>query len=218
MKETPILVAQEIYKTFPGPSPLEILQGVSLKVYPGESVAILGKSGSGKSTLLHIFGTLDSPTKGKILFPRSPPSYSEREIRSFVLGFVFQAFHLLEDYTLLENVLMPRKIIRNYKNGFEALDLLNQVGLLDKKDCPVKLLSGGEKQRASLARALCNNPDILLVDEPTGSLDPINAAVVQNLLLDCVKKQQKSLVLVTHDEDFAAKCDRILTLKNGILF
>jgi lipoprotein-releasing system ATP-binding protein len=211
-----VLEAQEITKTFFSPEPLQILKGVSLKARQGESLAIIGRSGSGKSSLLHILGTLDKPTSGKVLFPNIPASSSNEHIRRQEIGFVFQSFHLLEDYTLLENVTMPLRVARKTPTK-HAESLLDQVGLLDKKDTPLKLLSGGEKQRASLARALCNNPSILLVDEPTGSLDNLNAKIVQNLLLDCCKKQNKTLILVTHDQDFAALCDTTYTLKEGLL-
>ncbi|MES2198749.1 MAG: ABC transporter ATP-binding protein [Chlamydiota bacterium] len=214
----PVLQALNLSKTFAGHPPLTLLEDVSLTLYPKEAVAIVGKSGSGKSSLLHILGTLDAPTKGKVLFPRAP-DLSLELIRSLHVGFVFQSFHLLEDYTLLENVIMPGKIAKMPIKMLldRAFDLLDQVGLLEKKDMPVKLLSGGEKQRASLARSLCNDPDILLVDEPTGNLDRVNALMVQDLLLQCCKKYGKALILVTHDEDFAALCDKTYHLKDGFL-
>lgn len=217
-KPKPILQATSISKTFPGKPPLTLFEDVSLTLYPAEAIAIIGKSGSGKSSLLHILGTLDSPTKGTVLFPKAP-NLSFEKLRSQHIGFVFQSFHLLEDYTLLENVLMPGKIAKQQNaNALErALMLLDQVGLLDKKDFPVKLLSGGEKQRASLARSLYNDPDILFVDEPTGNLDRTNALLVQDLLLKCCKEHNKALVLVTHDEDFASLCDTVYHLKEGRL-
>lgn len=217
---TPVLQAIGIQKVFSGPESLEILKDISLEVFSGESVAIIGKSGSGKSSLLHILGTLDTPTKGTVKFPQMASSTSFQMLRSNQIGFVFQSFHLLEDYSLIENILMPGRIAKKSKESSlvkRALELLTQVDLLEKKDYPVKLLSGGEKQRASIARSLFNNPDILFVDEPTGSLDPINASIVQNLLIESCKKHKKSLVLVTHDDEFAACCDRVFILKDGIL-
>ena len=144
------------------------------------------------------------------------------ELRKHTLGFVFQSFHLLEDYTLLENILMPAAITRkSTKPGSDsfliAKELIKFIGLADRENTPVKFLSGGEKQRVAIARAFCNNPDLLLVDEPTGNLDPINAAIVQNLLLEGCKKQGKSLILVTHDEEFAFLCDKVFLLKEGQL-
>ncbi len=214
----PLLEAKNLCKTFSGYTPLILLEDVSLTLHPKEAIAIKGKSGSGKSSLLHILGTLDSPTKGTVTFPRAP-NLSLEQIRSSHVGFIFQSFHLLEDYTLLENVLMPGKIAKTPPILLKerALELLNQVGLLEKKDLPVKLLSGGEKQRAALARSLCNDPDILFVDEPTGNLDRTNALMVQDLLLECCKKYGKALVLVTHDEDFASLCDKTYHLKDGRL-
>jgi lipoprotein-releasing system ATP-binding protein len=217
-KPEPVLQVTSLSKTFPGKPPLTLFEDVSLTVHETEAIAIIGKSGSGKSSLLHILGTLDSPTKGTVLFPKAP-GLSLEKLRSRHIGFVFQSFHLLEDYTLLENVLMPAKIAKQYNmDALErALLLLEQVDLLDKKDFPVKLLSGGEKQRASLARALYNDPDILFVDEPTGNLDRTNAVLVQDLLLKCCKEHNKALVLVTHDEDFASLCDKVYHLKEGTL-
>ncbi len=215
----PILQAHLIQKVFPGRTPLEIFKNISLEIYPGESIAIIGKSGSGKSSLLHILGTLDTPTSGSIKFP-SMPKASLEMIRSHKIGFVFQSFHLLEDYTLLENIMMPGKIARKRHNDSlkkRALELLEKVDLLDKQSIPLKLLSGGEKQRAAVARALFNDPDILFVDEPTGSLDSTNAKIIQNLLLNCCKQEGKALFLVTHDEEFASCCDKVFTLKEGSL-
>lgn len=219
-KNLPILEAVGIQKVFSGPESIEILKNISLEVFTGESVAIIGKSGSGKSSLLHILGTLDTPTKGKVTFPGMPNEISFQSLRGNHIGFVFQSFHLLEDYTLLENILMPGKITRKHKENIlikRAKDLLKQVDLLEKQDYAVKLLSGGEKQRASIARALFNDPDILFVDEPTGSLDPINARIVQNLLITSCKKHNKALVLVTHDDEFASTCDKVFILKEGVL-
>lgn len=215
----PVLKANNLTKIFPGKPPLTLFDDISLTLYPGEAIAIVGKSGSGKSSLLHILGTLDTPTNGSVIFPRAPP-LSLGQLRSKHIGFVFQSFHLLEDYTLLENIMMPGKIAKDSSSTLKerALNLLAQVDLLELKDSPVKLLSGGEKQRASLARSLFNDPEVLFVDEPTGNLDRKNALIVQDLLLTCCKKYGKALVLVTHDEDFADLCDKTYHLKEGKLF
>ena len=219
---TYLLEARDLYKTFDGIHPVEILQGISFQISSGESLAIIGKSGSGKSTLLHILGTLESPSSGSLLIQGKEAFSHAEELRRHTLGFVFQSFHLLEDYTLLENILMPaaitRKNIRAHSQSFlKAQELIEFIGLSDRTHTPVKFLSGGEKQRVAIARAFCNNPDLLLVDEPTGNLDPISGAMVQNLLLEGCKKQGKSLILVTHDEDFACLCDRVYLLKEGHL-
>jgi lipoprotein-releasing system ATP-binding protein len=217
-----ILQAKNIRKVFAGSPPLEILEDVSLMVHPKESIAIIGKSGSGKSSLLHILGTLDAPTSGELLYFEKE-AFSRKDIlRKKHIGFVFQSFHLLEDSSLIDNVLMPAKILREPTHPSSlayarAKELLKQVDLLEKASLPAKYLSGGEKQRAAIARAFCNDPDLLLVDEPTGNLDPASAKKVQSLLLDCAKRYGKALILVTHDEDFAGLCDRVLTLKEGVL-
>jgi len=210
-----ILEARSLSKEFPG---VILFSDISLTVEEGKSIAIIGKSGSGKSTLLHILGTLEKPTQGQVLFPKALGA-SAQKIRMNHIGFVFQSFELLEDYTLLENVLMPGKIAGTPLPECKqrALELLANVGLLEKKDLPTKFLSGGEKQRGAIARALCNDPDLLLVDEPTGNLDPLNAQLVQDLLFSCCRKYGKSLVMVTHDKDLAALCDGCYELKQGTL-
>lgn len=210
-----ILEAKSLCKEFPG---ILLFKDLSLTIEKGKSIAIVGKSGSGKSTLLHILGTLEKPTEGEIVFPKAPGATAQK-IRMDHIGFVFQSSMLLEDYTLLENVLMPGKIagapIAECKQ--KALELLRSVGLLDKKDLPTKFLSGGEKQRGAIARALCNDPDLLLVDEPTGNLDPMNAKLVSDLLFSCCRKYGKSLILVTHDKELALLCDTCYELKEGKL-
>lgn len=217
-----ILEAKNIRKVFSGIEPLEILKGVSLQVEAGSSVAIVGKSGSGKSSLLHILGTLDTPDSGELTVLQKKAFAHKEELRKKHIGFVFQSFHLLEDLSLLENVLMPAKILRQKTSNSDpffqrALELLEFVGLSPKLQLAVKHLSGGEKQRASIARALMNDPSLLLVDEPTGNLDPINAKLVQTLLLESCKIRKKALILVTHDEEFAMACDRVFMLKEGLL-
>ncbi len=214
---TLLLQANDLCKTFEGKEPLEILKGVSLNLSQGKSIAIIGKSGCGKSSLLHILGTLDRPTSGTVFICGKEAFSNAKEIRTQNIGFVFQSFHLLDDYTLLENILIPALIARKKPDVVKAKELLTFVGLLEKANSPAKLLSGGEKQRAALARAFCNDPDILLVDEPTGNLDPKNASMIQNLLFEGCKKHGKSLILVTHDEEFASGCDEVFVLKDGKL-
>jgi len=221
MSKENILEAKDLHKTFHSASKVEVLKGASLSVKQGESLAIMGRSGEGKSTLLHILGTLESPCQGEILF-FNKPIQSLPDIRNKNIGFIFQTFHLLEDYTVLENVLMPARIARkrtdrNSPAYKRALSLLEEVGLLPRAHFPAKLLSGGEKQRAAIARALCNDPDLLFADEPSGNLDHASSLLIHNLLLSCVKKFQKTLLVVTHDKDLADSCDRILILKEGKL-
>lgn len=216
----PLLSAQEIYKTYPGPKPLPILKGLSFTLLKGESVAIMGRSGEGKSTLLQILGTLDQPDSGTLsILGNEVTKRSLNELRSQAIGFLFQSFHLLEDFSLLDNVLMPATIARRSRKEAmpRAMHLIERVGLRGREKQMVKTLSGGERQRVALARALCNDPAILFADEPTGNLDYQTACQVQDLLLSLTKDEQKSLVLVTHNEDLAALCDRRLLLREGLL-
>lgn len=219
-----ILKATNIHKSFvEGATTIKVLQGLSLEVKKGESVAIMGKSGEGKSTLLHILGTLEQPTEGVVEICGKNASTSPHLLRSMHIGFIFQAYNLLEELTTIENVLMPKRIARQpvHKGSpayQRASDLLDQVGLSDKKELLAKKLSGGEKQRTAIARALCNDPDIILADEPTGNLDQGNSTLVQKLLIESTKKQGKSLIVATHDIEFASLCDRRLLLKEGAVY
>lgn len=210
-----ILKAQEIHKKFPG---AHVLRDVSFEIKAGETVAIMGKSGEGKSTLLHILGTLDTPTSGSLkICGEKPSSFRFAKIRNQQIGFIFQFYHLLEDFTVLENILMPLKIRRSYDSK-RAYELLEAVDLKGKETAMVKQLSGGEKQRVAIARALVTNPKLILADEPTGNLDQANSRIIQNLLLSLAKESNTAVVIVTHDEEFASLCDRLLFLKEGRLY
>lgn len=213
-----VLSAKHLYKTFDSPEKVELLSDISLDLKAGESIAICGRSGEGKTTLLHILGSLEAPDSGTIeiqghLFSPSTAA----ELRNKHIGFIFQAFNLLEDFTLLENVLMPAAIARQPKSRAYGLELLKKVGLEQRADFPAKLLSGGERQRGAIARALCNNPDLILADEPSGNLDRANAQNIGQLLLSLVKQEKKSLILVTHDPQLAALCDRQYQLSESRL-
>ncbi len=223
MKSGYVLIAKGISKEFYHPEKILILKEISLEVKLGESVAIIGPSGSGKSTLLQILGTLESPTTGTLYFyedqivPKMVAS-----IRNKHYGFVFQAGNLLEEYSLIENLLLKAKIARRptFKGAEafeEALSFIDQVGLTHRINFPLKYLSGGEKQRAAIARALMNNPDLILADEPTGNLDKASAEHVQEILLNCCKKLNKSLIVVTHDNNFSNLVDTKLQLESGLL-
>lgn len=216
---TPILSAKQIKKRFTYPLEIEILQGIDLDIYPGESIAIMGRSGEGKSTLLQILGTLENATSGSLLIQGQPASLHTDALRNRHIGFVFQSFHLLEDFTALENVQMPAWIARKSKKEtrVKAMKLLNQVGLADRANHFAKQLSGGERQRISIARAFFNDPDILLADEPTGNLDRTTAMEIESLLLDFAHTQGKSLLLVTHDPELASRCKKTYHLKDGVL-
>ncbi len=219
----PILTAKKISKTFTHPLTVEVLKSVSLNVFPGESVAIMGASGEGKSTLLQILGTLEAPTSGDLIIAgKSVSSHPPPLLRNQHIGFVFQGFNLLDDYTVLQNILMPALIAGEsiHKNGAayqRACSLLEKVGLTHRAEFATKLLSGGEKQRAALARALCNDPEILLADEPSGNLDHKTSSRIHELLLHSVKELNKSLIVVTHDKALAELCDRKLILCDGHL-
>lgn len=203
---------------------LEILKNVSLKVYAGESLALLGSSGSGKSTLLHIMGALDSPTKGKLYFngkdltklnPKEQAHFRNKE-----LGFVFQFHHLLPEFSTVENVAMQALISgMPYKEAIEkAKNALQQVGLEHRFSQRANTLSGGERQRAGIARALLLNPKILLADEPTGNLDEKSGNQIVDLLLNLNSKIKLSLIMVTHNQQLASQLGRSLELRSGELY
>ena len=203
-----------------GEDEITILQNLSLNVIEGQSTAIIGKSGSGKSTLLHIAGGLDSPSEGKVLCNgidfASLDDRKRSELRNLHIGFIFQSNLLLEDFTALENVMAPALISGKKPSACldRAVALLKRLGLEDRMDHVPGKLSGGEKQRVAICRALMNEPEVILADEPTGALDEENASDVENLLLDLVREEGRSLLLVTHNQEFAFKCDNVYLLKN----
>lgn len=218
-----ILEATDIEKSFFVPQRVPVLKKVSLDVYPGDTIAITGRSGQGKSTLLQILGTLEPPCNGKLMIAgHSVNSFNKSTLRSTHLSFIFQSFHLLEDYTALENVLMPAKIARQsitrgsitYKR---CLELLDRVGLSDRAHFHTKLLSGGEKQRVAIARALCNDPSLIFADEPSGNLDQETSTAIHELLLEFVMSSNKALIVVTHNPDLAAMCKTHYELHDGQL-
>jgi lipoprotein-releasing system ATP-binding protein len=222
--EKTLLCAQDIFKSYlSGKELVDVLKGVNFTVKKGESIAITGRSGSGKSTLLHILATLERASKGSIFFEENQITAQNCcRIRSHKLGIIFQSFNLLEDFTVLENILMPARIARQNTGPktapyAKAQELLIELGIDHRAHFLTKNLSGGEKQRVAIARALINTPLLLFADEPTGNLDQKNALYIENLLLETCKKRELSLVLVTHDENFAKKCDRNLLLEEGIL-
>ncbi|MFV0339535.1 MAG: ABC transporter ATP-binding protein [Parachlamydiaceae bacterium] len=218
-----ILKARKIKKQFLHPIKIDLLRGIDLDVAQGETCAIMGRSGEGKSTLLQILGTLDTPTDGTLeIASQTVVSGNQAILRNRELGFVFQSFHLLEDYTVLQNVLMPsliaRKDVSEKSEAFQrALWLLEQIGLIDRKDHFAKQLSGGEKQRVAIARALQNDPSLILADEPSGNLDRKTADGIHTLLLSFVNDHKKSLIVVTHDEELANLCQSHYRLNTGLL-
>ena len=210
-----ILRASHLSKRFISPVPVEILKDVTLEIKEGESLAITGRSGEGKTTLLHILGKLEPFDDGTLEIACDMPTPAL--LRNHFFGFVFQSCNLLEDFTVLENVLMPARIARKSSTRDYGLSLLEKVGLTARADFPAKLLSGGEKQRVALARALCNRPKILLADEPTGNLDQATADAIGDLLFQLVALEKMSLILVTHDAQLAARCQRTCILSQGRL-
>jgi len=214
------LVVSELHQHFArGAETIEILRGISFSVAAGQSLAIIGPSGSGKSTLLHVIGTLETPSAGQIsIGGQNPLDLSEPELahfRNLQIGFVFQNHHLLPQYSALENALVPTLDSEQVDRTRRAQDLLSAVGLTERLQHRPAELSGGECQRVAVARALINQPGLLLCDEPTGSLDHHTAATVADLLFALHRSEETVLVIATHDLDLAARCDRRLELRAG---
>ena len=222
MNKELLLEIIDIKKSYPitKTNRLEVLKGIYVKIYKGEIVAIVGKSGAGKSTLLHILGTLDKPDSGKIIFENNEIlKRNDKQIAKFrnkEIGFIFQFHHLLPEFTSFENVLIA-SLISGKKNTERVNELLNEVGILDRADHKPSEISGGEAQRVAIARALINSPKLVLADEPTGNLDSENAEAVVKLLFHLRDKFNHTFVIVTHNEDFAKKCDRIVKIRDGVI-
>lgn len=204
-----------------GEARVEVLKGLGFDIKKGEQVALTGKSGSGKSTLLSLLAGLDSPDEGKITIDGNDiSSMSEKNLtqyRARNVGIVFQQFHLVSTLTAMENVLLPLEILKIEGAKERATSLLESVGLSHRMHHLPSQLSGGESQRVAIARALSTNPAVLFADEPSGNLDEETGEKVMNLLFDLVKKSGTTLVLVTHDPELAARCERIIHLEHGRL-
>jgi len=222
---TAVLMARDVRKTYVGGDghPLEILSGVDLDVGRGEFVAIVGESGAGKSTLLHILGALERPTAGRVVldgcdYGASTPAELDL-LRNRRIGFVFQFHHLLRDFTALENVMMPMRIagLPEDQARSRAEALLAQVELSDRASHRPLQLSGGEQQRVAVARALANDPRVVLADEPSGNLDTRQAERLHGLLARLAGDFETALVVVTHNRQLAARADRVLAVENGRL-
>ena len=214
-----IIEAKDIRKGF---GRLEVLKGVDFSVEKGEVVSIVGASGAGKTTLLQILGTLSGPDSGSLeIDGKNVLALSEKQLSAFrcrEIGFVFQAHHLLPEFSALENVMMPALIAgrRTSEAKKAALELLERVGLEDRAEHKPAQLSGGEQQRTAIARALINNPAVLLADEPTGNLDSATKQEIHRLLFSLRESLGQTIVLVTHDPQLAALCDRSLEMRDGL--
>lgn len=219
-----VMSVRDIKKTFiEGGQPLHILRGGGFDLHRGEIIALVGQSGSGKSTLLQCVGLLDKPSGGSILIGGNAVQKMDEDMRTKIrrkkIGFVYQKHNLLSDFTALENVVLPMMadgVAEDIAN-VRAMKLLRAANVAHRATHLPGEMSGGEQQRTAVARALANNPEILLADEPTGSLDPQHAGAVFDLLMDLVRKNKMSMLFVTHDMNLAARADRKITINNGIV-
>lgn len=222
MEKKVILSAKDVKKSYKitKNSSLQVLKGIDLEIFDGEIVAIVGKSGTGKSTLLHILGTLDKPDSGEVLFEGSNVfAMKERQISEFrnkSLGFIFQFHHLLPEFTAIENVMIA-SMISGKRNEAKAKELMKEVGITDRENHKPSEISGGEAQRVAIARALINSPKLVLADEPTGNLDTENAEAIIELLFNLRDKFNHTFVIVTHNDEFAERCDRVIHLQDGMV-
>ena len=220
-----VLIAQGVRKVYEGEdgSPLEVLAGVDLEVRRGEFVSIVGASGAGKSTLLHLLGALDRATEGRLALDGVEYAMATDaelgQVRNRKLGFIFQFHHLLREFTALENVMMPLLIAGQTPQAAEARahELLDVVGLSQRVSHRPAALSGGEQQRVAVARALANDPDVILADEPSGNLDHAHSERLHDLLASLTREFETALVVVTHNRLLAARADRVLAMEGGRL-
>lgn len=206
-----------------GASRFDALKGLTFEIAHGESVAIVGKSGSGKSTLMHLLALLDQPSAGVVAMDGRPVSQLKAaeisQLRNERFGFVFQQFFLNPNQTVLENTVLPLKIagVGRAQRTRRGMAVLERLELADKAKNKATDLSGGQKQRVCIARALVNNPTVLFADEPTGNLDSATSAAVEDILFGLHRDEGITLVVVTHDDDLAAKCDRRVELQDGVV-
>ncbi len=221
MKKT-ILELQNVFKTYHlGKLDVPVLKGVNIKIRRGEFVSITGPSGCGKSTCMHIMGCLDTPTSGKVVLGNKDVSKLSdgrlAEVRGRKIGFVFQTFNLIQNLTVIENVMLPMMFQGASKSDRvrKATELLEMVGLEKRLDFKPTEISGGEQQRTAISRALANEPEIILADEPTGNLDSRMGGVVIDFLKKINKENNITIIVVTHDMDVAKRADRIIHLKDG---
>ncbi|MCL4509660.1 MAG: ABC transporter ATP-binding protein [Bacteroidetes bacterium] len=219
-----IIEASGIYKSyFLGKSELRVLKGINFSIDEGEIIAIVGASGAGKSTLLHILGTLDRPTGGTVFYDSVDVFKLDDEklakFRSLQIGFVFQFHHLLPEFTAIENVAMPAMITGKKFSEIKgaATKLLGEVGLSERTEHRPSELSGGEQQRVAVARALINNPKVILADEPSGNLDSTNAETLHELLLALCRNHGTTFLIATHNDHLTSLAHRVMKIQDGVL-
>lgn len=226
MSNSVILKANNINKSFRSNEKvtLEILKSISLDVEENKISVIVGASGAGKSTLLHILGGLDKPDSGEVIF-NSTNIYNLTDdklarFRNNNIGFVFQFHHLLPEFTALENIMIPQMIngVPEKKASMQAKDLLNEIGLIERVNHKPAELSGGEQQRVAVARALANDPEIILADEPTGNLDSQNSIILQELFTKLKNKLNKTFIIVTHNRELMFLGDNLFEMKDGTIY
>ena len=212
---------KKVFRT--GETFLTVLNGLDLRVYRGETVAIVGRSGSGKSTLLNIIGGIDNPSFGSVIVRNTHIENTEEAelslFRNRHIGFIFQFHHLLSEFSVAENIMMPFLLNEcDFEKAYtRAVELMKILGIYTKRDVKPNKLSGGESQRAAIARALINKPEIILADEPTGNLDILTAEKIKRLIFDTVKEFGHTLIIVTHNSTIVKDTDRVYELKYGKL-
>lgn len=222
MEDNIILQASHIDKHFYEPETFQVLKDISFEVKRGEFLALVGKSGSGKSTLLYVLSTMDTDYAGDLIINNKVLSKTKQNelaaFRNEHIGFVFQFHYLLPEFSSLENIMIPALKLKKYSKAeieakaYQHLDLL---GLRDQALKKVNKLSGGQQQRVAIARALINDPAIIMGDEPTGNLDTKNTQIVFDIFRELSKERNQTIIAVTHDDDFARNCDRIVELSDG---